>query len=63
MTTALHLQPGGDCHLLYESAASGLGVAIALDALVEPYIHDGRLVPVSDIQLIIPKKFYLALVH
>jgi LysR family glycine cleavage system transcriptional activator len=48
-----------DCHLLYESAASGLGVAIALDALVEPYIHDGRLVPVSDIRLIIPKKFYL----
>jgi LysR family glycine cleavage system transcriptional activator len=30
--------------LLYEAAASGMGVAIALDAAVEPYLASGRLV-------------------
>lgn len=31
-------------HLLYEAAASGLGVALAFDDLVAPYLADGRLV-------------------
>jgi LysR family glycine cleavage system transcriptional activator len=31
-------------HLLYEAAAGGLGVALAFDDLVRPYLDDGRLV-------------------
>lgn len=31
-------------HLLYEAAAGGLGVAMAFDDLVAPYLADGRLV-------------------
>ncbi|HEX2891829.1 LysR substrate-binding domain-containing protein [Vineibacter terrae] len=31
-------------HLLYEAAAGGLGVALAFDDLVQPYLDDGRLV-------------------
>ncbi len=31
-------------HLLYEAAAGGLGVAMAFDDLVHPYLKDGRLV-------------------
>ena len=31
-------------HLLYEAAASGLGVALAFDDLVAPYLADGRLI-------------------
>ncbi|MBM3619504.1 MAG: LysR family transcriptional regulator [Alphaproteobacteria bacterium] len=35
-------------HLLYEAAASGLGVALAFDDLVAPYLADGRLVEPFD---------------
>ncbi|MBV9836063.1 MAG: LysR family transcriptional regulator [Alphaproteobacteria bacterium] len=38
-----HLRFDG-LHLLYEAAASGLGVALAFDDLVAPYLADGRLV-------------------
>ncbi len=31
-------------HLLYEAAANGMGVALAFDRLVEPYLRDKRLV-------------------
>jgi LysR family glycine cleavage system transcriptional activator len=47
-------------NLLYEAAAAGLGIATGLDALVEPYIEDGRLVrPLQDLQSRLPKRFYL----
>jgi len=36
-------------HLLYEAAAGGLGVALAFDDLVCPYLDDGRLVEPFDI--------------
>ena len=35
-------------HLLYEAAAGGLGVALAFDDLVQPYLDDGRLVEPFD---------------
>jgi LysR family glycine cleavage system transcriptional activator len=31
-------------HLLYEAAANGMGVALAFDSLVQPYLRDRRLV-------------------
>jgi len=36
-------------HLLYEAAAGGLGVAMAFDDLVQPYLNDGRLIEPFDI--------------
>ena len=48
-----------DCHLLYQAAASGLGIAIGLDALVQPYIDDHRLRCLFDLKVKQPKKFYI----
>lgn len=46
-------------HLLYESAAHGLGVAMGFDAIVHPYLDDGRLVRPFDFHYDFPKKFYV----
>jgi len=46
-------------HLLYESAAHGLGVAMGFDAIVQPYLDDGRLVRPFDLHYDFPKKFYV----
>jgi len=47
-------------HLLFEAAAQGLGIAIAPDVLVAPYLDSGRLVrPLPGIHFQWAKKFYL----
>lgn len=46
-------------HLLYEAAVNGLGIAIGMDALVEPYLDDGTLIRLFDIQCGLSKKFYV----
>ncbi len=46
-------------HLLYEAAASGLGVALAFDDLVAPYLADGRLVEPFDHSFVPDQAYYL----
>lgn len=46
-------------HLLYEAAASGLGVAMAFDDLVAPYIADGRLIEPFDHSFVPDHAYYL----
>jgi LysR family glycine cleavage system transcriptional activator len=46
-------------HLLYEAAVSGLGVAMGFDAIVRPYVDDGRLTAPFETKFVFPKKFYL----
>ena len=46
-------------HLLYEAAASGLGVALAFDELVTPYLADGRLVEPFDYSFVPEQAYYL----
>jgi len=46
-------------HLLYEAAANGLGIAMGLDAIVEPYLEDGTLVRLFDVPCGLAKKFHL----
>jgi LysR family glycine cleavage system transcriptional activator len=48
-------------HLLYEAAANGMGVALAFDALVEPYLRDKRLV--VPFKLAVPLSYSYWLVH
>jgi LysR family glycine cleavage system transcriptional activator len=48
-----------DCHLLYQAAANGLGIAIGLDTLVQPYLDDRRLRRLFDLKVKQPKKFYI----
>jgi len=48
------------CNLLYEAAVNGLGVAMGLDVLVEPYLEAGRLIrPLDHIRHVPPERFYL----
>ena len=46
-------------HLLYEAAASGLGVALAFDDLVAPYLADGRLVEPFDYSFVPDQAYHL----
>jgi LysR family glycine cleavage system transcriptional activator len=46
-------------HLLYEAAAGGLGVAMAFDELVRPYLDDGRLVEPFDISFVPREAWWL----
>jgi LysR family glycine cleavage system transcriptional activator len=46
-------------HLLYEAAASGLGVALAFDDLVAPYLAAGRLVEPFDYSFVPEQAYYL----
>jgi LysR family transcriptional regulator, glycine cleavage system transcriptional activator len=46
-------------HLLYEAAASGLGVALAFDDLVAPYLADGRLVEPFDYSFVPEQAYHL----
>jgi len=46
-------------HLLYEAAVNGLGLAMGFDAIVQPYLDDGRLIVPFDTKLTFPKKFYV----
>jgi LysR family transcriptional regulator, glycine cleavage system transcriptional activator len=48
-----------DCHLLYQAAANGLGIAIGLDTLVQPHLDDRRLRRLFDLKVKLPKKFYI----
>lgn len=48
------------CNLLYEAAVNGLGIAMGIDALVEPYLADRRLIrPLEQIRYVPPERFYL----
>jgi LysR family glycine cleavage system transcriptional activator len=46
-------------HLLYRAAASGLGVALGIDALVKPYLEDGQLVMPFDSWQRLKKGYYV----
>jgi LysR family glycine cleavage system transcriptional activator len=46
-------------HLLYEAAASGLGVALAFDELVAPYLADGRLIEPFDLSFVPEQAYHL----
>jgi len=46
-------------HLLYEAAANGMGVALAFDALVEPYLRDRRLVAPFKLTVKLPYSYWL----
>jgi LysR family glycine cleavage system transcriptional activator len=46
-------------HLLYEAAANGMGVALAFDALAEPYLRDRRLVAPFDLSVKLPHSYWL----
>lgn len=37
-------------HLLYEAAVNGLGIAMGLEVIVEPYLDDGRLSHLCDVR-------------
>jgi LysR family glycine cleavage system transcriptional activator len=45
--------------LLYEAAANGLGVAMGIDAVVHPYLADGRLVRAFDVEAKLGKAYYV----
>jgi len=48
------------CNLLYEAAVNGLGVAMGMDVLVEPYLAGRRLIrPLEHIRYVPPERFYL----
>jgi DNA-binding transcriptional LysR family regulator len=46
-------------HLLYEAAASGLGIALAQDVTVGPYLEDDRLIRPLGFSLKLAKSYYL----
>jgi LysR family transcriptional regulator, glycine cleavage system transcriptional activator len=46
-------------HLLYRAAASGLGIALGIDAIVRPYIADGQLVRPFDVSFKLTKRYYV----
>jgi LysR family glycine cleavage system transcriptional activator len=46
-------------HLLYQAAASGLGIALAQDVTVEPYLEDDRLVRPLGFSVKLAKSYYL----
>lgn len=46
-------------HLLYEAAVNGLGIAMGLDAIVEPYLDSGTLIRLFDMPCELSKKFYI----
>jgi LysR family transcriptional regulator, glycine cleavage system transcriptional activator len=46
-------------HLVYEAAASGLGIALAVDACVQPALAASRLMRVSNVPFSLPDKFYV----
>jgi LysR family transcriptional regulator, glycine cleavage system transcriptional activator len=46
-------------HLLYEAAANGLGLAMGVDVIVQPFLQSGRLIAPFDIKYNFSKKFYL----
>jgi LysR family glycine cleavage system transcriptional activator len=45
--------------LVYEGAAAGLGVAIGLDPLVQPYLKGGRLVRLGPDSATLSRSFHL----
>ncbi len=46
-------------HLLYEAAANGMGVALAFDDLVEPYLRDKRLAAPFKLTVELPFAYWL----
>jgi LysR family glycine cleavage system transcriptional activator len=46
-------------HLLYRAAACGLGVALGVDVLVQPYLDEGQLVRPFNSQFRLGKSYYL----
>jgi len=46
-------------HLLYEAAANGMGVALAFDRLVQPYLRDKRLVAPFKLAVDLPYSYWL----
>ena len=46
-------------HLLYRAAACGLGIALGVDVLVQPYLDDGQLVRPFNSQFKLSKSYYI----
>lgn len=46
-------------HLLYEAAANGMGVALAFDRLVQPYLRDKRLVAPFELTVPLDYSYWL----
>ncbi len=46
-------------HLLYRAAACGLGIALGVDVLVQPYLDDGQLVRPFNSQFRLSTSYYL----
>jgi LysR family glycine cleavage system transcriptional activator len=46
-------------HLLYRAAACGLGIALGVDVLVQPYLDEGQLVRPFNCQFRLSKSYYL----
>jgi len=46
-------------HLLYRAAASGLGVALGVDAIVAPYLEASQLVRPFDVSIRLAKGYYV----
>jgi LysR family glycine cleavage system transcriptional activator len=47
-------------HVLYEAAARGLGIALGVQPLVDPFLADGRLAVALDRPLPLPGSYFLA---
>lgn len=46
-------------HLLYRAAICGLGIALGLDVLVQPYLDDGQLVRPFNSEVRLSKSYYI----
>jgi LysR family glycine cleavage system transcriptional activator len=46
-------------HLLYQAAASGLGVALGVDVIVGPYLEASQLVRPFDVSFRLTKGYYV----
>ncbi len=48
-----------NAHLLYRAAACGLGIALGVDVLVQPYLDDGQLVRPFNLQFRLSNSYYV----
>jgi LysR family glycine cleavage system transcriptional activator len=46
-------------HMLYRAASDGLGVALGLDVIVNPYLDEGRLIRLFDVSFTLPNGIYV----
>jgi LysR family glycine cleavage system transcriptional activator len=60
LTTPVRIhQEFDNLHLLYRAAACGLGIALGVDVLVQPYLDDGQLVRPFNSQFKLSRSYYV----